>query len=399
MRREHKRVRLHRNRDFVLFQAGQLFSAGGSSLTTVAYPLLVLALTGSPLKAGAVSFARFLPAPLVGPFAGVAADRFDRKRQMIFADAARLLAIGALAALVAYHPLYWPIPLLAFVEGAGESFFAACQGGALRAIVPAEQLGDAVSVQTGRGAIVGLAGPPLGGTLFGLARALPFAADAASYAFSFVSLLLVRTPFQQSRVRTETRLRAQLAEGFRFLWHEPFMRVTSLFFAIGNFVIPAFLFVVVVVARRHGLTASQIGLLLALFSAGLLVGATLAPFVRRRLSPRNVLRLEQYCGIVVLLFVFVPSVYVLVAALMPLALAIPITDSVVIARRIEITPDQLLGRVEAARATIARGASPLGPLLAGVLLSVASARATVAVFAAFSVVLAVWATLSSALQR
>jgi MFS family permease len=399
MRREHKRVRLYRNRDFVLFQAGQLLSATGSSFTTVAYPLLVLSLTGSPLKAGAVSFARFLPAPLLGPFAGVAADRFDRKRQMIAADGGRVLAIGALAALVAFHPLFWPIPLLAFVEGAGESFFTACQGGALRAIVPGDQLGDAVSVQTGRMAVVGLAGPPLGGTLFGLARSLPFVADAASYAFSFVSLLLVRAPFQQPRERTGTSLRSELAEGFRFLWRQPFMRVTSLFFAIGNFAIPGFLFVIVVVARRHGLSGSQIGLLLALFSAGLLVGATVSRFVRRRLTSRDVLRLEQYCGVTVVAFVFVPNVYVLVAALVPLALAIPITDSVVIARRIEITPEHLLGRVEAARATIARVATPLGPLVAGVLLSVASARMTVAVFAAFSVVLAVWATLSSALRQ
>lgn len=392
-------MQLHRNRDFVLFQLGQLLSAIGSSFTTVAYPLLVLSLTGSPLKAGAVSFARFLPAPLVGPFAGVAADRFDRKRQMITADVARVVAIGALAALVAFHPIFWPIPLLAFVEGAGESFFTACQGGALRAIVPAGQLGDAVSVQTARMGVVGLAGPPLGGALFGLARAVPFAADAASYAFSTVSLLLVRAPFQEPRERTPMRVRAQLAEGFRFLWQQPFMRVTSLFFAIGNFAIPAFLFVVVVVGRRHGLTGSQIGLLLALFSAGLLVGATISPFARRRLSARDVLRLEQYCGVPVVVFVAVPNVYVLVAALVPLALAIPITDSVVIARRIEITPDALLGRVEAARGTVARAAAPLGPLLAGALLTVVSARDTVAVFAAFSVVLAVWATISPALRQ
>src|SRR2546423_8515532 len=113
--------RLYHNRDFVLFQTGQLLSAGGSSFTTVAYPLLVLSLTGSPLKAGAVSFARFLPWPLLGPFAGVAADRFDRKRQMIAADAARVGAIGGLAGLVALHPLFSPIPLLAVVAGVGET--------------------------------------------------------------------------------------------------------------------------------------------------------------------------------------------------------------------------------------------------------------------------------------
>jgi tellurite resistance protein TehA-like permease len=72
---------------------------------------------------------------------------------------------------------------------------------------------------------------------------------------------------------------------------------------------------------------------------------------------------------------------------------------VVVSRRLELTPDALLGRVEAARATIARGAAPLGPLVAGILLSVASTRTTVAVFAACFVLLAVWATVSPALRQ
>src|SRR5206468_1868115 len=141
--------------------------------------------------------------------------------------------------LVAFHPVFWPIPLLAFVEGAGESFFGACQNVAMRAVVATEQLADAVSVQTGRVAIVGLAGPPVGGALFAVARAIPFAADAASYAFSLVSLALIRTPFQQPRDATSPRrARAELAEGLRFVWRQPFIRVTSFLFLIGNFAIP-----------------------------------------------------------------------------------------------------------------------------------------------------------------
>jgi hypothetical protein len=393
-------MRLYRNRDFVLLQSGQLLSAFGSSFTTVAYPLLVLSLTHSPAKAGLVSFMRFLPAPLLGLVAGVVADRVDRKRVMIAADGVRVVAVGALAVLVAFHPLFWPIPLLAFVEGAGESFFGACQNTALRAVVPREQLADAVNVQTGRTATVGLAGPPVGGALFGVARAIPFAADAASYAFSFVSLALIRTPFQEPREpKAPSRIRTELAEGLRFVWRQPFIRVTSFFFLIGNFAIPGLVFVLVVLGRRHGLTGGEIGLLLGTFSAALLVGTTLSPFVRRRVGVPAIVRLEQYCACAVLVFLAVPSVYVLLAGLLPIAIAIPFTDAVVVSRRLELTPDALLGRVEAARATIARGAAPLGPLVAGILLSVASTRTTVAVFAACFVLLAVWATVSPALRQ
>jgi hypothetical protein len=392
-------MRLHRNRDFMLFQSGQLLSSLGGSLTTVAYPLLVLELTHSPAKAGLVSFARFLPAPLVGLPAGIAADRWNRKRLMIAADGVRACAVGVLALIVATNPIFWPIPLLAFVEGAGESFFTACLGGALRAVVPQEQLADAVSVQQGRVAAVGLAGPPVGGALFGIGRALPFVADAVSYAASFVSLLLMRTPFQQERERVPRRLRAELAEGFAFLWRQPFIRATSFLYAIGNFTDPAALFVLVVVARRDGLTATRIGLLLATFSAALLIGATVSPLARRRLSAIGIIRMEQYTTVLMGAYAIWPSVYVLTATLVPLGVAIPITDSVVISRRLQLTPDELLGRVEAARATIARVAAPLGPLTAGILLTAVSAQATIAAFAAVGACLVVWTSFSSALKQ
>jgi len=391
-------MRLHRNREFVLFQTGQLLSSLGGSLTGVAYPLLVLELTHSPVKAGIVSFARYLPAPLVGLPAGLAADRWNRKRLMIGADAVRAAAVGALAALVAVHPLFWPIPLLAFVEGAGESFFNACVGGALRAVVPAEQLPDAVSVQQGRLAAVGLIGPPAGGALFGIGRALPFVGDAVSYAASFVSLLLMRAPFQQERDREPRRIRTELAEGFAFLWRQPFIRATSFLYAIGNFTDPAALFVLVVVARRDDLPPARIGLLLAAFSAALLLGAAASPLVRRRLSAIAIIRMEQYTTVLMAAYAVWPSVYVLAASLLPLGVAIPITDSVVISRRLQVTPDELLGRVEAARATIARLAAPLGPLTAGILLSAVSPQATIAAFAAVGVGLILWTTFSRSLR-
>lgn len=389
---------LRRNRDFVVLQVGQLLSALGGSFTTVAYPLLVLALTHSPAKAGLVSFARFLAAPLLGLGAGLVADRFDRKRIMIAADAVRAVSVGAVAAITIVSPHYWPLPLLAFVEGAGETFFIACQSGALRAVVPPAQLPAAVSVQQGRSAAVGLAGPPIGGALFAVGRAIPFLADAVSYAVSFAALLAMRTPFQETRSRERVPIRRQLAEGFAFVWREPFIRITSFLYAIGNFTIPAFLFVLVVVARRHGLDGGRIGLLLGTFSAFVLFGSTMSPLVRRRVGPRGIILTELYAGLLVLLFVVRPSVYLLAAAILPQAVVLPITDSVVISHRIAITPDRLLGRVESVRATIARAASPLGPLTAGLLLSSVSARLTVAVLAAATLALAVWGTLSPALR-
>src|SRR5919108_3054088 len=91
---------LRLNRDFVLLQSGQLLSSAGSESTAIAYPLLVLALTQSPAKAGLVTFARVVPFALFGLLAGMAADRFDRKAVMIGADGLRALAVAALATAI-----------------------------------------------------------------------------------------------------------------------------------------------------------------------------------------------------------------------------------------------------------------------------------------------------------
>jgi hypothetical protein len=388
---------LGRNRDFVLLEAGRMLSTAGSSFSSVAYPLLVLSLTHSPAKAGLVSFVRLLPIPVLGLIAGVAADRWDRRRIMLAADALRALAIGALALVVVTDPLLWAIAVLAFVEGAGDAFFSASQMGAVRAVVPEAQLPAAVGIQQARSATVGIAGPPAGGALFGIARALPFVADGASYVFSFVSLLAMRTRFQETRERPAAGLRAQLAEGFHFLWRQPFVRTTSFLYAIGNFTIPGILFVLVVAARQRGLSGSAVGALLAAFSGCVLAGSLASGLVRHRFGARTIILAEQYTGLATIAFLVWPSVFVLAVAILPQAFVLPITDTVVVSRRIAITPDRLLGRVEAVRLTIARTAAPLGPLAAGVLASAASNRAAITLFVTLGVVLAAWATASRSL--
>jgi hypothetical protein len=245
---------------------------------------------------------------------------------------------------------------------------------------------------------VQLAGPPLGGALFGLARALPFLVDAVSYAFSIVSLLAMRTPFQEQRAPDTSSLRSRLAEGVRFLWGHPFLRTCAFLFGLANFVGPGVLLAVVVLGKRQGLSGGQVGALVAAFGACLLVGSLVAPLVRRLLPVRAVLLLELWTWPGCALFLFWPNVYVLTASILPTALAIPSTDSVVHGYRIAMTPDRLLGRAESVRSMISLLIAPLGPLVAGVLLDAVSARATIALFAAFGLALAIWGTLSPSIR-
>jgi MFS family permease len=382
----------------MLLQAGRLLSSAGSQFSSIAYPLLVLGVTGSAARAGMVEFAAILPSALFALPAGVLADHANRKWLMIGADAVRLVAIAALAAAVlAGRAPFWVIALVAFVEGSGRAVFAAAEPGALRAVVPPRQLPAAAGAQTGRQAAVQLAGPPIGGALFGVARALPFLADAVSYTFSIGLLAAMRTPFQETRRPGRASLRERVAEGFRFLWGQPFLRTCAVLFGLSNFIGPGVLLAVVVIGRRQGLSGGQVGVLVAAFGACLLLGSFLSPLVRRRLPVRAVLLLELWTWMGSGLFLLWPNVYVLTAGILPTALAIPSTDSVVHGYRIAMAPDRLLGRVQSVWTTIALVIAPLGPLVSGLLLET-SERATIATFAASGLLLAVWGTLSPAIR-
>jgi MFS family permease len=394
------RVPLRRNRDFVLLQAGQLLSSIGTESTTIAYPLLVLALTHSPAKVGVVTFARIVPYPFFGVLTGVAADRWNRRRLMIAADCVRVVAVGSLVAtILTGHVGLWQIAVVALVEGTASVLFYAAQSGALRAVVPRPQLPDAVSAEVARQSVVEVAGAPLGGVLFGFGRAAPFLFDAVSYACSTLSLLAMRTPFQEEREPDRSSVRSQIAEGFRFLWSHPFLRTCALLFGLANFIFPGVLIVIVVAGKRQGLSSAEIGGLTAAFGVCLFIGSLLSPFLRRVLPVRRILLLELWTWTGSALFVIWPNVFVLVAGILPQALTIPTTDSVVIGYRTAMTPDRLLGRVNGAARNISLLVAPLGPLAAGLLLSSVSARWTTAVFAVGGLALAVWGTLSPSIRK
>jgi hypothetical protein len=208
----------------------------------------------------------------------------------------------------------------------------------------------------------------------------------------------MRTPFQQQRELDRSSLRSRLAEGVRFVWDHPFLRTCVLLFGLTNFIGPGVLLAVVVIGKRQGLSGGEVGALVAAFGACALLGSLVAPLVRRLLPVRAVLLLELWTWLGCAVFLVWSNVYALTASILPTALAIPSTNSVVHGYRIAMTPDRLLGRAESARSTISMLIAPLGPLVAGVLLGAVSARATIAAFAGFGLVLAVWGTLSPSIR-
>jgi len=389
---------LRRNRDFVLLQLGQLLSGFGSSLSSIAYPLLALAVTHSPAKAGYVSAMLFAPMLVFGLAAGMAADRFDRRRLMIASD---LVGAGALAtlgwAVITGAASLRLILVVAFVDSTSGVFFRAGQSGAFRAVVPLPQIATAASIVQARMSTVRLGAPPLGGALFGIARSIPFIADAASYAFSTGSLLLMRTRFQESH-RDPAPLRRQLADGVSVFIRIPFLRTTMLMIAVSNFTVTGMELAMIVLAKRAGLPSAAVGGLVALTGAATLLGSLASPLLRRALPMRLILLGEYWAALGYIAFLLWPNVFVLAAAFAAHAFWFPNSDSAVAAYSYALIPDRLIGRALSVSNTLRVLAAPLGPLAAGLLLSSVSPRATITVLAAATIVVAALGTRSKAIR-
>jgi len=377
-----------------------VLSTIGSESTAIAYPLLVLAVTHSPAEAGVVGFLRILPWALFGFAAGVAADRLPRKRMMITGDVVRALLMASVVAAIALGRItFVQIAIVAFVEGTMYVFFNIAEIGALRSVVPVQQLPTAAAAEQARYSTVSLVAPTLGGALFGIGRAFPFLAGSISPAFSLGTLLAIRTPFQQERAEDDTPWRTQLADGFRFLWARPFLRTCALMFTWSNLAFEGIVLAFIVVARRQGLSSTEIGLLIAVFGACSLAGSAASPWIQKRLSMRAIVVGSLWLQAGTIGFVVHPSIYVLLACVLPMAAFFPTVNAVVIGYRVAVTPDHLTGRVNSVARTIALCGAPLGPLIAGVMLGSFSARTTVAVFTVLLAAVAVVGSLLPSIRN
>lgn len=382
----------------MLLWGGQALSSLGSAVTRVAYPLLVLSLTHSAAKAGVVGFAHDLPIALLALPAGVLADRMNRKHLLVACDAVRAAALAAIpVGLLTGQLAYGVIVLVAAIDGAGVVVTYVAERGVLPQLVAPEQLPDAVARNESRifGAL--MAGPPLGGVLFGIGRAIPFLADMSSYTVSTLTKLLIRTPFQEARSEASPR---DAREGLRWLWERPFFRTSSVLFALSSPIFSGLLLLAVLLAKKHGASSALVGVMLGIAASGGLLGAILAPRLQRRLSARFVLIGENLMLVLTVPWLLLVHNAVVVGFLLALAVLItPVTNSIVVGYRVALTPDRLQGRVQAASTLISFSAAWLGPLLVGLLVQGAGFTTTILVLLACSVLLTGVAAASRAFRH
>jgi MFS family permease len=382
---------LRRNREFRLLWSGQAISQLGSQISLVAYPLLVLAVTGSPAKAGLVGFAMNIPIAVLALPAGWLADRVNRKHLMVASDGVRALALASipLAAAAGGVP-YWLILLVAAIDGSGFVSSYVTERGALRRLVTPDQLPEAVTRNESRTFGAMLAGPPLGGLLFAIGRAVPFLVDAASYAISTVSKLLIRTDFQEPRAGGSV---GGAREGLRWLWERPFLRNCMLLFAGSNPLFTGLYLLIVVLARHHGASSAEVGVMLGIAAGGGLLGALLAPRLQHHFTARAALIAESWALSLSIPLMLITHEALLLGAIVAVAeLITPLTNSFIVGFRVALAPDRLQGRVQAASTLVSFSAGWLGPLVVGLLLQNAGESTTILVLTGWALVLALAAT-------
>ncbi len=400
-RKTAERPSLWRNREFVALWSGQVVSTLGAQTSGTAMPLLVLATTGSPSDAGIVGAAGTLPFLIAHLPAGTLVDRWNRRRILLVSELVAGLALSTVPIAMWWGTLTIAhLAMVAFVQGLCFVFFGLAERAALPKIVPTALLPTAVAHNEARSRGAALAGPPLGGMLFGIDRAVPFLADALSYVIASIGLLFIRSDLQNRTTTPSESLWQATTAGLRWIWRHPLIRAAILLIAVSNLVFQALVLIIVVLAQHHGATSTTIGMMLGIYSGGGLIGALAASRLHRHVTPKAVIIGVNWIWAALLpLFAFTSSPLLIGAIGAACAFIGPLWNVVIITYATVLVPNELLGRVTSAAMTLSWGVMPLASLGAGYLLTALGPVGSVCVLATVMLVTAVIATASPAVRH
>jgi MFS family permease len=361
-------------------------------LVKIALPLVAVTMTDSPALVAGVALAVTLPWLLFALPVGALVDRVDRRAAMVTANVIRAAAVAALAVAVllgldSSAAAIWVLYLVALLLGTAEVVYDTSAQSILPQLVPRDRLpranGRLIAAELTANEFVG---PPLGGLLVAVGIATAFATPAALWAAAVGALLLLRGSFAIPREKPST-LRADVAEGLRYLWRHRLLRALAAMTGLFNFATNATFAVFVLYAvgpdSAMRLTEAAFGGLFAMIAAGSLVGAILADPIIRRLGRTRSLALGVLGGVAV---VGTPAVttnaLVIAAAFLAGGVTNALWNVVAVSLRQRITPDRILGRINSSYRLVAWGTRPLGAALGGLLGELLGVRAVFAVAAA-----------------
>jgi MFS family permease len=357
----------------------------------VALPLLAVQLTRSPLLIAGVTVAARLPW-LLAPVAGAFADRLDRRQSMVRVNLVRTVLLGGLALAVAADLANIPmLYAVAVLLGVAETLFDTSAQSLLPALVGRDDLTRANSrlyaVELVANTFIG---PPLGGLLAAAGLAVALGVPAAAYLVGAGFLTLIVGSFRAAGAAPagSTRLRDEIAEGASFVWRHRLLRPLAIMLGIENmtFAAASAVFVLFAVAPGPmGLSEAGFGILSATLGIGALLGTWLAVPAERRLGRVRTLVVSVVLMSASLVVPALTANAVLVGASFAVGgVAMVLWNVVTVSLRQRITPDRLLGRMNAAYRLVGWGTMPVGAALGGFLAEALGLRPTFAVAAALT---------------
>ena len=353
----------------------------------VGLPLIAIRFTREPGLIAGLTVAITLPWLLFSLQAGALADRLDRRQTMLIANLMRAALLVGLAVLTAFDLIsIWVFYVFAFGIGMAETVYDTSS----QSIVPQLVSKDQLSRANGRLYAAELTanqflGPPLGGFLVAAGLVVGLVVPAGLWVVAVAVLWLLRGSFRVVRDHPTT-MRADIADGLRFLWGHGLLRtlaiVVGVFNLASNAVFPLFVIFAVGPESDMGLTESGYGVILTTVAAGSLVGSFVAETIERRLGrARSLLLTAVGSSILVGAPAFSADPVVLGVAFFVGGLTIMIWNVITVSLRQRIVPDRLLGRVNSGYRLLAWGTMPLGAALGGLLAQTIGVQPVFAIFA------------------
>ena len=264
----------------------------GSHVTTIAYPLLVLRLTGSPFTAGCVAFAATAPSIFAYMPACALVDRWDPRRAMLLSESGRGVAIATVVVTLALGKFVVPVLIAAaIIEGVLEVFSGLAERRYFGSLVGRDQVSSALVRIEARTHVVLVMGRPLGGLLFWIEPIFPFLADATTFVYSVVTLIKIKdsqsiseATASRHRLTPEESLKTDIKKGVRWIHEDKFARMTIISFSIGTLIFQALIIIFLGDAHARQLPTPAIGLVLAASGVGGALGSVAASRLLAKVS-------------------------------------------------------------------------------------------------------------------
>lgn len=361
-----------RYRDYRYLWLGQLGHSASLWMEQIVRPVLILQLTDSALMVGLVVAARMTPMLLFGLLAGVAADRFDRKRILLTTQFFTMSIHFLMAALVLSGLIApWHVFVTTFASGTSMAFNQPARQSLIPKLVPKEALLNAVALNTAGLNTMRVLGPSAAGVLLLWGIGPVYLLNGALIAGVMLVTILMRVPFERRAPEAEASWTADLKESFAFLSKNPAVLSVigpALILFVFGFPYQS-VFVPLFAKKVLDLGDSGVGALVACTGAGAIVGSlVMASQTEVRRHGAMLLTFLALFSVGLLLFsrssVLGLSVVALMATASMSTSYMALTNSLLL----ELSPPELHGRVMSLM-SLDRGLVPLGATIAGALAS------------------------------